>query len=151
MTMTSRRKRQRQIHFLGCSDFWHSSFEGLLALLLHIANKQEKWRGEVWSHIIMEAKFQWISKILTDTAILIVERLKYRLPCCSWVQSCTEEVIQTIFSFFFFFLAGISSGLRLLRSRNFATMARWGNDFYFLLSGFFYFDHDSDTKLRLFW
>ena len=50
-----------------------------------------------------------------------------------------------------YILAGISSGLRLLRSRNFATMERWGNDFYFLLSGFFYFDHDSDTKLRLFW
>ena len=55
----------------------------------------------------------------------------YGLPSCSWVQSYTGKSYMLIFSFFFLQYLQYHG---LLRSRNFATMATWRNDFFSLLA-----------------
>ena len=55
---------------------------------------------------------------------------KYGLPFCSWVQSYTEVMHAKLFCFclVFFFLPYLQDHA-LLRSRSFATMVTWRNDF----------------------
>ena len=61
-----------------------------------------------------------------ETAICIVDRRKKSTTFCSRVQSCTGKSYISIFSFFF---VPYLQDHGLLRSRNFASMARWRKDF----------------------
>ena len=54
----------------------------------------------------------------------------YGLPFCSWVQSYTEVMHAKLFCFcFVFFFLPYLQDHALLRSRSFATMVTWRNDF----------------------
>ena len=55
---------------------------------------------------------------------------KYGLPFCSWVLLCSRKSYMSIF--FLFFLPYLQDH-GLLRSRNYATLATWRNDFPSLL------------------
>ena len=85
-----------------------------------------QWRGDLWRHLTIVAKF-WISSIFLDRHGHLHCRTMnetYGLSFCSWVQLCTGKSCMSMFNFFLPYLQGHV----LLRPRNFATMATWRND-----------------------
>ena len=79
----------------------------------------------MWHHVTMVTKFLDLNSLSWQRQHLLCPamREKYGLPFCSWVQSCTGK------SFFCLFLPYYLQDQGLLRSRYFATMVIWCNNF----------------------
>ena len=61
-----------------------------------------QWRGDLWRHLTIVAKF-WISSIFLDRHGHLHCRTmneKYGLSFCSWVQLCTGKSCMSMFNFF---------------------------------------------------
>ena len=61
-----------------------------------------QWRGDLWRHLTIAAKF-WISSIFLDRHGHLHCRTmneKYGLSFCSWVQLCTGKSCMSMFNFF---------------------------------------------------